>query len=59
MEYFFLKQERNYRYLPRVVNWYNIIDVRKINRKELTQLPQSPIFDIVPNKDVVFYDIIL
>lgn len=59
MEYFFLKQERNYRYLPRVVNWYNTIDVRKINRKELTQLPQSPIFDIVPNKDVVFYDIIL
>lgn len=56
MEYFTLtSQEGNP--IPRIINWYGKIDVRKLNRQDYKQLPQFILLDMKNGTDILYPDI--
>ena len=44
--------------IPRVVNWYGKLDVRKLNRKDYRELPAHILLDMETGRDVVYPDIL-
>ncbi len=44
--------------IPRVVNWYGKLDVRKLNRKDYRELPAHILLDMETGRDVVYLDIL-
>lgn len=57
MEYFTLtSQEGNP--IPRIVNWYGKIDVRKLNRQDYKQIPRLLLLDMQNGTDLLFPDIL-
>jgi hypothetical protein len=44
--------------VPRVVNWYGKLDVRKINRRDYRELPGYVLLDMKTGTDVVYPDIL-
>lgn len=57
MEYFTLtSQEGNP--IPRIINWYEKIDIRKLNRQDYKQIPRLLLLDMQNGTDLLFPDIL-
>ena len=58
MRYFLMEQDEDCIDAPSIINWYDKLDVRKIERGLSGQLPQRVLLDIRENASTVFTDII-
>ncbi len=45
--------------LPRVINWYEKLDVRKLNRQDYREIPKRLILEMRTGMDVVYPDIMI
>lgn len=58
MKYFIVEQDKKIIDGPQIINWYNKIDVEKINRNEVHKIPNFIELDVKSVDDVTYYDII-
>ncbi len=45
--------------IPRIINWYGKVDIRKLNRREYRQLPSYFLLEMKTGMDVLYPDILL
>ena len=58
MRYFIMEQDEEYINVPKIINWYDRIDVRQIKPGASGKLPPKIAFNIRENADVVFTDVL-
>ncbi len=58
MKYFILKQHKQYTDAPVILNWYNKIDVRDIDKAKAQKLPHRTLLNIQNNPHTIFPSII-
>ena len=58
MRYFIIKQHKQYTDAPTVIDWYNKIDVRNIDKGNSSKLPHRILLNIHNNPHVFFTSII-
>lgn len=44
--------------IPRIVNWYGKLDIRKLNRKEYRKLPQYVLLEMETGVDILYPDML-
>lgn len=57
MKYYVLEQQMG-NHIPNIINWYDKLDVRKINKKHHNELPSIIMLDIKRVSDTIFPDMI-
>ncbi len=55
---FFVLTAQNGNPIPRVVNWYGKLDVKKLNRESYQELPRYVLLDMKTDTDVIYPDIL-
>ena len=58
MEYFLLKQDRRYTDVPRITNFFQIIDTQNITPLKADRIEDNISFFIKSSKDTVYLDIL-
>ena len=58
MQYFIIEGDKRYVDGPNIINWYEKIDIRNINKDNSYKLPKRIVLKVSPNKNIIFTDII-
>nr|WP_317358991.1 DUF1629 domain-containing protein [uncultured Tyzzerella sp.] len=56
MKYFLISKDKNFTTAPDIINWYE--DISLINEKNLVKIKNREVFNIKPNKNRVWTDVI-
>ena len=55
----FVLKEQKRNPVPRIVNWYGKLDIRKLNRKEYRKLPPYVLLEMETGMDILYSDVLL
>ena len=55
----FVVKEQKGNPVPRIVNWYGKLDIRKLNRKEYRKLPPYVLLEMETGMDILYPDVLL
>ncbi len=55
----FVVKEQKGNPIPRIVNWYGKLDIRKLNRKEYRKLPPYVLLEMEIGMDILYPDVLL
>ena len=55
----FMLKEQKGNPIPRMVNWYGKLDIRKLNRKEYRKLPPYVLLEMETGMDILYPDVLL
>jgi len=58
MRYFIIGQDETCIDAPKIMNWFDVLDVRKIRRGQSHAIPYRMVLDIQPSEDTYFTDIV-
>lgn len=58
MRYFRIEADRKYTTLPQIINWYQQIDNRDLNKEGYDKIPKRTLLFIQPNKNTIFLDVV-
>lgn len=56
MKYFLISKDKNFTTAPDIINWYEDITLR--NEKNLYKLKNRTVFNIKPEKNIIWTDVI-
>lgn len=58
MKYYELRGNERYKFMPRLINWFDEFDVRNISIGRFHRLPKRHLIKIKGSEKIIFYDII-
>lgn len=59
MKYYIIEQDKSYSSLPQLINWYQVIDERKLHMGSYSQIPEKSMIYVKHDKDLFFPNMLL
>lgn len=54
MRYFLIEPDARYRGVPKVKNWYQLFQKRKIDRDQFETIPKRMVLPVLPNQEMMY-----